>query len=74
MKMDKTIKGKFELDEAYFDRKRKGNRGRGAKNTTIVFGILERKGTVRVEIVKCQSQYAVKEHSKKSEKKKRCVH
>ena len=52
MKMDKTIKGKFELDEVYFSRKRKGNRGRGAKNKTIIFGILERKGTVRVEIVK----------------------
>ena len=28
-----------------------GNRGRGAKNKTIVFGILERNGKVHVEIV-----------------------
>ena len=52
MKTEKSIKGKFELDAAYFGGKCKGNRGRGAKNKTIVFGILERKDTVRVEIVK----------------------
>ena len=38
--MDKTIRDKFERDKAYFGRKRKGNRGRGAKNKTIVFGVL----------------------------------
>ena len=48
---DKKLKGKIEADEAYFGGKRKGNRGRGAKNKTIVFGILERKGKVHVEIV-----------------------
>ena len=35
----------------YFGGKRKGNRGIGAKNKTIVFGILERKGKVHIEIV-----------------------
>ena len=50
--MDRKIRGKFELDEAYFGGKRKGNRGRRAKNKIIVFGILERKESVRVEIVK----------------------
>ena len=30
---------------------KKGNRGRGARNKTIVFGILERDGKVHVEIV-----------------------
>lgn len=30
---------------------KEGNRGRGAKNKTIVFGILERKGKVSVDIV-----------------------
>ena len=48
---DRKPKGKIEADEAYFGGKGKGNRGRGAKNRTIVFGILERKGKVHVEIV-----------------------
>ncbi len=51
-KTDLVLKGKIEEDEAYFGGKRKGNRGRGARNKTIVFGILERKGKVHVEIVK----------------------
>jgi len=51
-KTDRVLKGKIEEDEAYFGGKRKGNRGRGAKNKTIVFGILERNGKVHVEIVK----------------------
>ncbi len=49
---DKKLKGEIEADEVYFGGKRKGNRGRGAKNKTIVFGILERRGKVHVEIVK----------------------
>ena len=49
---DKQLKGEIEADESYFGGKRKGNRGRGAKNKTIVFGILERRGKVHVEIVK----------------------
>lgn len=40
-KTDDILKGEIEVDEAYFGGKRKGNRGRGAKNKTIVFGILE---------------------------------
>jgi len=35
----------------YFGGKRKGNCDRGARNKTIVFGILERKGKVSVDIV-----------------------
>ncbi len=50
-KTDDVLKGQIEADEAYFGGKRKGNRGRGAKNKTIVFGILKRKGKVHVEIV-----------------------
>jgi len=42
---------KLRLTRRYFGGKRKGNRGRGAKNKTIVFGILERNGKVHVEIV-----------------------
>jgi len=36
----------------FFGGKRKGSRGRGAKNKIPVFGILERNGKVKVEIVK----------------------
>ncbi len=50
-KKDRKLKGEIELDEAYFGGKRKGNRGRGAGNKVIVFGILERKGKVSVDIV-----------------------
>ena len=48
---NKKLKGELELDESYFGGKRKGNRGRGAFNKAIVFGILERKGRVHTIIV-----------------------
>ena len=51
-KSDRVLKGEIKADEAYFEGKRKGNRGRGARNKTIVFGILERNGKVSVQIVK----------------------
>jgi transposase len=45
-------KGKeIELDESYFGGRRKGRRGRGAAGKVPVFGILERKGQVLVEVV-----------------------
>jgi len=47
----KKLNGELELDESYFGGKRKGNRGRGANNKAIVFGILERKGQVFTKIV-----------------------
>src|SRR3989344_4590684 len=47
----KKLDGEIEIDESYFGGKRKGQRGRGAKNKTIVFGILERKGKVHTVIV-----------------------
>jgi transposase len=43
--------GEIELDESYFGGHRKGKRGRGAAGKVPVFGILERKGIVRVEAV-----------------------
>ena len=43
------LKGQIEADEAYFGGKRKGNSRRGARNKTIVFGILERNGKIHVE-------------------------
>ena len=45
------LQGEVEADEAYFGGRRKGTRGRGARNKTPVFGILERKGRVRVTVV-----------------------
>jgi transposase len=49
---DDLLKGEVELDETYFGGRRKGNRGRGAFNKVPVFGILERNGVVKVEVVK----------------------
>ena len=54
----KKLNGELELDESYFGGKRKGNRGRGANNKAIAFGILERKGkahTIIVENVKAET-------------------
>ena len=47
----KKLNGEIEIDESYFGGKRKGQRGRGANNKTIVFGILERKGKIHTVIV-----------------------
>lgn len=44
--------GEIELDETYFGGRRKGKRGRGAFNKVPVFGILERNGMVKVNIIK----------------------
>jgi len=49
---DDLINGEVELDETYFGGRRKGKRGRGALNKVPVFGILERKGVVKVSVVK----------------------
>ncbi|MBA7542104.1 hypothetical protein ES705_34423 [subsurface metagenome] len=43
--------GEVELDESYFGGRRKGRRGRGAAGKVPVFGILERKGQVFVEVI-----------------------
>ncbi len=45
------IEGEVEMDEAYFGGKRKEKRGRGAGHKIPVFGILERKGIVQVEVL-----------------------
>ncbi len=46
------LNGEIELDETYFGGRHKGKRGRGAAGKVPVFGIYERNGTVRVEVVK----------------------
>ena len=47
----KKLSGEIELDEAYFDGRRKGKRGRGARGKSIVFGLLERDGRVYTRVV-----------------------
>lgn len=46
------LRGEVEMDEAYFGGRRKGKRGRGAAGKVPVFGILERRGQVQVEVVR----------------------
>ena len=46
------LSGEIEMDESYFGGHRKGKRGRGAAHKVPVFGILERNGIVRVEVIK----------------------
>ena len=48
---NKRFSGEIEVDESYFGGRRKGKRGRGAANKIPVFGILERGGKVRVDVV-----------------------
>ena len=65
----RKLNGEVELDESYFGGKRKGNRGRGAHNKTIVFGILERKGKVYTKIVENVSKETLmKEIENKTQK------
>ena len=69
----RKLNGEVELDESYFGGKRKGNRGRGAYNKTIVFGILERKGKVYTKIVENVSKETLmKEIENKTQKRRAC--
>ncbi|SHN70366.1 IS1595-like element ISDli1 family transposase [Desulfovibrio litoralis] len=46
------VSGEVEVDESYFGARRiKGQRGRGARGKTIVFGLFKRNGRVYTEIV-----------------------
>lgn len=46
------LKGHVEVDETYVGGKRKGGkRGRGAEGKTIVFGMLEREGSIKGQVV-----------------------
>jgi transposase len=49
---DDLLRGEIEMDESYVEGKRKGKRGRGAPHKVPVFGILERNGVVKVDVVK----------------------
>jgi transposase len=65
----KKMNGELELDESYSGGKRKGNRGRGPNNKTIVFGIIERKGQVYTKIVENVSAQILMEEIKNKTKK-----
>jgi len=64
-KNDEVLKGEIEADESYFGGRRKGKRGRGSGNKSIVFGILERKGKVSISIVKDVSAETLMEETVK---------
>ena len=46
-----SLKGEIEPGESYFRGRRIGKQGRGAAGKVPVFGILERDGRVRVEVI-----------------------
>ncbi len=52
----------IELDESYFGGSRKGQRGRGARGKSIVFGLLERDGRVYTKIVETVSAETLMSH------------
>lgn len=48
---EEPLSGIVEVDETYIGGKRKGKRGRGAEGKTILFGMLERDGSVMTKVV-----------------------
>jgi transposase len=60
------LTGEIEVDESYFGGVRKGKRGRGARGKIPVFGLLQRRGEVRVvfpaHLDKPALQGAIKQH------------
>ena len=62
--INKPLKGEIELDESYFGRKNKGQRGRGTSKTPV-FGILKRNGRVYTQIIRNASPYEIRPIIKK---------
>jgi transposase len=60
------LQGEIEADETYFGGKRKGKRGRGARNKIPVFGILERKGIVKVKVLRNVTAEEILNHTIKT--------
>lgn len=46
------LRGEIKTDETYLEGRRKDKRGRGAHNKVPVFGILERKGRSKVDVLR----------------------
>ncbi|MDE3020772.1 MAG: IS1595 family transposase [Pseudomonadota bacterium] len=56
------LSGEIELDESYSGGSRKGQRGRGARGKSIVFGLLERDGRVYTKVVESVSAQTLMNH------------
>lgn len=56
------MSGEIEIDESYFGGVRKGQRGRGARGKSIVFGLLEREGRVYTKVVESVSAETLMGH------------
>lgn len=66
MTKDDLLSGEIEMEESCFGGRRKGKRGRGSGNKIPVFGILERNGKVKVEVVKdVKAETLLRETTKK---------
>lgn len=59
---DGILSGVIEVDETYVGGKRPGKRGRGADGKTVVFGILERDGSVITEVVSDAKTKTIQPH------------
>ena len=62
------LSGEVEVDEAYIGGRRKGPRGRGAKNKIPVIGMVERKGNIRVVTAEDTTRYNLHKIIKKNVK------
>lgn len=56
------LSGEIEMDESYFGGARKGQRGRGARGKSIVFGLLERDGRIYTKVVESVSAQTLLNH------------
>ena len=56
------LRREIEMDESYFGGARKGQRGRGARGKSIVFGLLERDGRVYTKVVESVSAQTLLTH------------
>jgi transposase len=63
---DLLLQGEIEADETYFGGRRKGKRGRAAFGKIPVFGILERKGGVKVEVLRNVTAEEILNHTIKA--------
>ena len=63
---DALLQGEIEADETYFGGRRKGTRGRGARDKIPVFGILERQGMVKVEVLRNVTAEEILNHTIKT--------
>ena len=68
------LKGEVEADEVSFDGGRQGKRSRGAAGKVPVFGILEREGQVRVEVVPDVRASPPASHREKSATQQHCLY